>query len=511
MKKQLSRTFALVVLVSAWLLTANKLFPAAAIPFQSDWPTHTWRTSTPEEQGIDSAQLVKMADVIQARGLDIHSILIVRHGYLVTEAYFSPFQASSIHSLASCAKSLVSALTGIAIEKGYIDSVNHKMLDYFSDRPIKNGAGKQAITLEHMLTMSAGLAWDEWRPVDPQNTFFKLTQSQDWMQFALDRPVAQQPGTQWNYNTSLPNLLTSIIEKTSQMTILDFAKRFLFAPLGITDYEVVVEAGGTLNVALTPREMAKLGYLYLNKGVWDGNPVIPAGWVKTSTANHIHTPHGQNYGYFWWLPSFGGFAAEGDGAQLIFVLPDLDMVVVMTAGLTYPDMATVPDELMTDFILPAVKTSEALPANPQAVSRLNAWLQAIQQSQTRPALALPEMAHTISAKTYVLRPNSIGLEAFMLDFAAPEPTIKLWFSGRAVQLGIGLDNTYRITPLPRIGPLYGWMALRGRWLGSDFFSLHLMMSGLVRDLEFRFGAGDVTVLLRGSRGEQERIPGTLQK
>jgi len=458
------------------------------------WPSEQWRTSTPEAQGIDSAQLVQMFDFIQQHNLDLHSLLIVRHGYLVTDAYFQPFQADRVHDIASCAKSVISALAGAAIDHGYLEGVDQKLLDFFPTRTIANlDARKQAITLDHLLTMSAGFAWDEWRPTDAQSTFFQLSASRDQIQFVLDRPMTDDPGKRWNYNSGLPTVLGRIIQDTSGIDIQSFAQRYLFEPLGINALIHVYNPSTAMNIALTPHDMAKFGYLYLQQGAWDGKPVLSPAWVQASTSDHVHAMGGQDYGYFWWLPSYGGYEAGGDGGQRIIVLPEQDMVVVITAGLTYPDMETVPDQLVQDYILPAVKSPDALPPNTQATAQLEAQLETITQPEPKPIAPLPSTSTRISDQRYALTANSIGLEDFALSFSVQEAAINMSFGGQSQQLAIGLDNTYRITPLTPSGPLYGWMAMKGTWQNANTFTLHLMMTGVVRNLIFEFQDKTVTV------------------
>ncbi len=509
----------LISLLAACFLTSSSLAsalpafafaPTPTAPAAPDayWPYQEWRTSTPEEQGIDSARLVQMFDYVQAHHYDLHSLLIVRHGYLVTEAYYPPFQADTFHDIQSGAKSVISALVGIALDQGYLEGVNQPMLGFFPDRVIAPDVWKQDVTLEDLLTMTAGLDWDEWRPTDPQSTLYQLSASPDKIQFVLDRRMSDAPGARWNYNSGLPLLLGSIIQQVSGTGLRNFAQNALFSPLGIHALIQTDAPSAAMNVALTPQDMAKFGYLYLRHGQWAGQSVISPVWVQASTSVHTTTPYGANYGYFWWLPPYGGYEAEGDGGQRIIVLPDQDMVVVITGGLTYPDMQTVPDQLVQNYILPAAKSAEPLRDNYPANVHLASRLQAITQLDPRPVLPLPPIAGQISGQTYALQPNSIGLQAVALTFSAQDASLRLTFAGRSQDMQIGLDNTDRITPLQPLGPLYGWIGLRGKWQSTDTFGLHLLMTGVVRNLEFQFQGDSITVRLLGSRGEREAIPGT---
>jgi CubicO group peptidase (beta-lactamase class C family) len=331
---------------------------------------------------MDSAQLAQMLDAVNARKLSIHSILIIRHGYLVAEVYYGSNSPTLKHDLYSVTKSFTSALVGMAIQKGSIDSVNHPVLDLFADRPVANvDARKKAITLEHLLTMSSGLEWPEsgnaYTTLD--NPYVRMMRSPDWVQFVLDRPMAQQPGAAFNYNSGASHLLSAIVQKTTGTSTLAFAHEHLFKPLGIADVAWGADAAGIAvggsDLRLTPRDMAKFGYLYLKGGIWAGQQIVPAEWVKASTTKHVKsTDAALDYGYQWWIEPDGSFAAHGLGGQSIFVRPSQDLVVVFTSWLTGSDTEQ-PGALMDSFIVPAVRSALPLPDNPAAVTQLQARIE----------------------------------------------------------------------------------------------------------------------------------------
>ena len=348
-----------------------------AFPSQSYWPTQGWRTSTPEQQGMDSAQLAQMLDAVTARKLNIDSILIVRHGYLVAEVYFGSNSSTLKHELYSVTKSFTSALVGMAIQKGFIDGVNHPVLNLFADRQVANlDTRKQAMTLEHLLTMSSGLEWPESGSAytTTDNPYVRMMRSPDWVQFVLDRPMAEQPGARFNYNSGTSHLLSAIVQKTTRTSTLAFAQEYLFGPLGITAVDWGTDAAGVAvggsDLRLTPRDMAKFGYLYLKGGAWAGQQIVPAEWVKASTIKHIKsTDAALDYGYQWWIGPDGSFAAHGLGGQYIFVRPRQDLVVVFTSWLTGSDTEQ-PAALMDSFIVPAARSTLPLPENAEAVAQL---------------------------------------------------------------------------------------------------------------------------------------------
>lgn len=296
----------------------------------------------------------------------MHSVVVIKKGYIVEEDYSNPsYDQNRRHVIQSCTKSIISALIGIAIHVGYISNVDQKILDYFPDREIDNlNAQKQAWTIEHFLTMTSGLEWDEWPA--KQSLFRSWYTSGDWVQFILDRPVVNEPGTVFNYNSGAVHILSAIIQQATGSTTLEFAQKYLFDPLGITnlywsrDPEGIYTGGGGLE--LTPRDMAIIGYLYLNNGIWGDEQIIPAHWVEYSTKTQISASShisGLDYSYLWWVyPSLVAYAALGWAGQQIFVIPDHELVVVFTGDiLTFPSYYIT---LIRDFIFPAenVKVSE---------------------------------------------------------------------------------------------------------------------------------------------------------
>jgi CubicO group peptidase (beta-lactamase class C family) len=464
---------------------------------------------------MDSEQLVMLMDHIQNRGYALHSLLIVRNGYLVTEAYWHPFQPNIPHNIQSCTKSFTSALVGIAIAQGAIDGVNHKVLDMFPGRiSANNDARKRTITLRSLLTMSSGLDWPTRGLAEALS--HQLAQSRDWVQFVLDRPMAQAPGTLFNYNSGGSHILSAVIKESTGMNALAFARKNLFTPLGITDAfwaadPTGINTGGW-GLELTPRDMAKFGYLFLNNGFWEGRSIVPAAWIEDSTAAQIDSRNvGYRYGYQWWVHPSGFYAARGYGGQAIFVVPKQDLVVVFTGGLSGSDMDTVPEKLLESFILPAIKSAQALPENPPAVSRLQSQMQVVAQPQPKSLPSLPTMASSVSGKTYRVQDNSFGLESFVLDFSKEGAVFQATAGGRPQRWVVGLDNVYRTTRLGE--PFHGEIALRGSWTDETTFTLAMLTNGAAYRLEFRFDEKHETVVIqsRGLSDELEIIPGKLQR
>ena len=241
---------------------------------RSYWPTQEWQVTTPEKQDMDSTTLDRITSYVQDSGLEVDSVIVIRHGYIVYEKYFrAPWNKDRIHNIHSCTKSVMGSLVGIAVQQGKIRSLNDKMVDYFPNRTIQNlDERKKSITLLNLMTMKAGFDWAErtYPYTDPRNPIIQANRSNDTIQFVLDRPMATQPGRTWTYNGGCSQIFSAIVTDKTGMNTMEFAKKNLFGPLGIknfvwrTDRQGIYDAGGGLS--MTPRDMAKYGYLILNKG-----------------------------------------------------------------------------------------------------------------------------------------------------------------------------------------------------------------------------------------------------
>ncbi|MGC9396167.1 MAG: serine hydrolase domain-containing protein [Anaerolineae bacterium] len=369
MFKKLSTTVCLLGLLAILLsgcrsgqttetLTATVLSTSAANG--AYWPTNGWRTALPQTQDMDPERLQQMFDAIKEQDLALHSVVIVRNGYIVAEAYYAPYEQNTRHELYSCTKSFISALVEIAIAgsapEGAPEGVDESVLTCFPTHNFANlDTRKSAMTIEHLLTMTSGLDWPEGDPI-----YRQMWGSPDWVQFVLDRPMVAEPGSRFNYNSGCSHVLSAIVAERSGMLTQDFAQERLFAPLGISNVRWDVDADGLAiggwGLQITPRDMAKFGYLYLNEGVWDGQQIVSAAWVQTSTTPHVQTEQTLGYGYQWWTyPKWGAYTARGRYGQLIFVIPEYELVVVFTAGLNN-DAPLV--ALIEDFIVPAVQSAD---------------------------------------------------------------------------------------------------------------------------------------------------------
>ena len=305
-----------------------------------------WDVASLSSQGMDIGaveQVTRMIKGEQFRG--IHSLLIIRNGKLVHEVYFKDYHRGSLHTVFSITKSVSSALVGIAVEEGLIKSIDDTVLSFFPQYSIQDPA-KQKIQLHHILTLTAGFAWDEktYPYSDPRNTETKMVATDDWMRFVLEQPMKSDPGSEWVYNTGSVHLLSGILWQASGMYADVFTEQLLFQPLGIQDYEWNKDpkghpcTGGTLQgLRMQSRDVAKFGYLFLDGGRWQGRQVVPENWVEKSTRKHVDLDDERGFGYLWRTDShtlngkdIPHFFAAGYGGQTIHIAPELDLMMVFT-------------------------------------------------------------------------------------------------------------------------------------------------------------------------------------
>lgn len=334
------------------------------------WPTESWRECAPEELGMDRVKLKELNEemrLLLEMHIDVHSVLIIKDGYIVAEQYYSDdYGPDSLHRIYSCTKSITSALYGIALEKGYLQSADQLALDFFPDLEIQHRTTqKENISLEDLLTMSSGLEWYEMEyPYgDKRNTFRQWMDQGGGIQFVLDQPMLAAPGYLYSYSTGTSHVLSGILQKATGIRTDSFALEQLFTPLGIDSYYWPVDAEGIAYggsaVRLTPRDMARFGYLYLQEGLWDGRQIVSQEWVQTSQEKHIKRKYIEDYyyGYHWWVSDQNTYSAVGYAGQWITVVPEHNLVVVFTNSFAEGEHLqwSTPERLMETYIIPALE------------------------------------------------------------------------------------------------------------------------------------------------------------
>ena len=363
----------LLISILLLLLISCKQDPSSLYTYRSPEDINDgFEVGSLEEVNINQALIEKAVNEI-SRGKygEVHSMLIYSKGKLVLEEYFEGhkyqwdapkhygelvnWDKDMIHNIASDTKSITSTCIGIAIDKGFIESVNQSIFDYLPEHQHLNTDGKDKISIEHLLTMTSGLEWDEWNASlsSPSNDTIGIWFSdKDPISFVLERPLIYEPGTNFTYSGGNMIVLGEILRNASGMNLDEFSTLYLFEPLGINNSiwsqfeNGVIAADGQLKIK--PIDMTKIGVMFLNNGLWDGKQIVPSEWVEKSATSYLGnteikvpgTDSGRNgYSYTWWTKQYSHsgkeinmYYAGGWGGQYIMVFPELDTVVVFTGG-----------------------------------------------------------------------------------------------------------------------------------------------------------------------------------
>lgn len=343
---------------------------------ESYWPAASWRTASPAQVGVNAPAIAGLTQRLRAGSLGAeHSLVIVRKGYVIADEYFAGWTADSIHTEQSVTKSVTSLVTGIAIARGDLQRVDQPLVELFARyAPIANlDDRKQALTVRDVLTMRTGMDWNE--DSYAGSPLEQLNQLQtDWLRFVIDWPMREPPGTRWQYNSGGVIALGGAIGLAAGMNTADYARAYLLRPIGITGDkwvrgypDLLPHTGGGLY--MSTRDLARVGYLVLRRGKWNGAQIVPEAWITESTQPLV-TPtyrlggRTSSYGYLWWLYTLDGgepdasttdlvIAASGAQGQWLFIVPKYDLVVAINARIANgPDPAL---DMLFGTILPAMR------------------------------------------------------------------------------------------------------------------------------------------------------------
>ncbi|MBC7974874.1 MAG: serine hydrolase [Myxococcales bacterium] len=338
--------------------------PLSTNRFYEDNPTYTdpvddsasWTMSDPEAQGIDSTGLERASTELSNLPYT-SSFLVIRHGALVFERYYHGSAKNQSNNVHSASKSIWGAAIGIAINQGVIPGVDTTIASALPSR-YAEAMSPQARTMKvrDLVTMTSGIQWSE------DTTENRIQRSSDWIAEILELPMTATPGTRFNYSTGNTHLSSAVLASAIQTTTCEFIHQHLLAPLGIVaehwgrDPQGYVSGG--YNFYVTPRELAKFGLLYLRDGNWNGRQLVPAAWVATSMTKQVEADDPYGYGYNFWLRDLAGHdvaVAWGFGGQMIYIVKDLDLVVVMTTNTRdFAQDAFDGASIIEDDVIPAV-------------------------------------------------------------------------------------------------------------------------------------------------------------
>ncbi|MCP4181273.1 MAG: serine hydrolase [bacterium] len=294
--------------------------------------------STPEEQGVSSSSIINFIDAAAENNIELHGLMILRHGYVVAEGWWKPYRSDYPHELFSLSKSFTSTAIGFAVDEGLL-SVDDKVISFFSDDIQDQTSEKlEKLTVYHLLTMSTGH--------DENSTAVNIWTSEDksWVKTFLSSLIKYEPGTYFQYNSGATYMLSAIIQKLSGTTLFNYLEKRLFSPL---DFRSTSWRScplginiGFMGLSIKTEDIAKFGQLYLDEGVWNNRRILSKKWIKQATKFHIdNSRNNENidwqlgYGYQFWLCQHGGYRADGAGGQLCIVMPKQNAVIAVTSGM----------------------------------------------------------------------------------------------------------------------------------------------------------------------------------
>ncbi len=447
--------------------------------------------STAIEQGINYEKLIKLLNYITNSHQELHSLIILRNGYLITDLHSFPFNNDLPLYVNCCTESIMSALVGIAIAEGLIQSVDEKVLNYFPEYVNEFDTEicdryKRDITIEHLLKMTTGIEWDDTSVIFGENSYdSRMYRSDDPVRFVFEQPMREEPGKRYNHCCGAMQVLSAILQKVSGISAAEYAEIKLFEPLGIPGAEWESDKNGVSigcnGLSLPAWGLAKIGQLYLQKGRWEGVQIIPEAWVSISTKKHIDTPNGPwsfyGCGYQWNINRYGGYSAKGVTGQYLSIVPSLNMVVVMMSPLPL-DQFYWYETLMETFIIPAARLSSPKQTNLQNQSIFKELVDEFNHPPLpNPVSPLPKVARRISGREFIFNPGA-RINKALLEFNSKYScNIKIWDNKGLTEVEVGLDDVYRIC---------GKEAYKGFWENDCTFKVKMLNLQYNYELEHRF-------------------------
>jgi CubicO group peptidase (beta-lactamase class C family) len=438
--------------------------------------------SSPERQGISSADILAFVEAADKDIDAMNSFMLVRHGHVVAEGWWGPYDRDTPHMLYSLSKSFVSTAVGLAIFEGKL-SLDDQVLKFFPEEsPAEPSVNLRAMRVRDLLRMNTGHQSEApIRADDP-------TKSNDlWTKTFLAHPVPFKPGTHFLYNSPATYMLSAIVQKVTGITLVDYLRPRLFEPLGFKDPQWSTNPQGitvgAYGLSVRTEEIARFGVLYLQKGTWNGKQLIPASWVEQATS--MQTSNGsaptsdwdQGYGYQFWRSRHNTFRGDGAFGQYCMVLPEQDAVVVITSGVR--DMQKVMN-LVWDKLLPAMKPGR-LPENATARRQLESRLAELTVKLPRAASTL-SLASRISGKWYEFAENDRGVKAVALDFNSSSPALIVQTANGETRTPIGMNSWSRSRGSFTNGldhflsvPENPLVAASGAWSGENTFTVKIVL------------------------------------
>jgi CubicO group peptidase (beta-lactamase class C family) len=432
----------------------------------------TFPRSTPEAQGVSSAALLDLVETAGQKIDALHSIMVVRHGKVIAEGWWSPYAAGEPHMMYSLSKSFTSTAVGLAVADGKL-SIDDPVLKFFPDEsPKEPGANLRAMRISDLLTMSSGQHEEDIRA-------FPYNSEESVVRKFLSLPVAHKPGTHFVYNTPASYMLSAIVQKVTGQPVLEYLGPRLFEPLGIRNptWEASrqgVSMGG-FGLSVRTEDIARFGELYLRKGMWKGKQLVSAEWVDSATSRQVSNGSSptsdweQGYGFQFWRSRHGFYRGDGAHGQFCLILPQYDTVVAITSGTR--DMGSVMN-LVWDRLVPALKP-EALPADQVAQRKLAATLAGL----TLPAQAgnmISARAGSIAGKRFEMDSNPHSIEAITLDSAGADGKVSVTFRMAGADYKFAAAHGAWQKGELRVQDKVEPIAASGAWTADDAYTLRIV-------------------------------------
>ncbi len=439
--------------------------------------------SSPEQQGISSADLLAFIEAADKDVDTMNSFMLVRHGHVVAEGWWAPYDRDTPHVLYSLSKSFTSTAVGLAIAEGKL-SLDDQVIKFFPDEaPADPSVNLRAMRVRDLLRMNTGNQIEAPIRVDDPSK-----QTDTWVKTFLTHSVPFKPGTHFLYNSPATYMLSAIVQKVTGQTVLDYLRPRLFDPLGFKDpFWVSSPQGitaGAYGLSIRTEEIARFGDLYLHKGMWNGKQLIPAAWVAQATS--VQTSNGsaptsdwdQGYGYQFWRSRHNSFRGDGAFGQYCMVIPELDAVVAITSGVRNMQQVM---NLVWDKLLPAMKPGR-LPDNPAARRQLEARLAALKVKFPSGA-ASSSISGSVSGKWFEFSENDRGIKAVSFDFNSTSPALIVRTAAGETRMMIGRDTWTSSRGLFANGldralsvPANPLVAATGAWSGENTFTVKIVLS-----------------------------------
>ncbi|MFP4975770.1 serine hydrolase domain-containing protein [Paenibacillus sp. CN-4] len=457
--------------------------------------------SLPEQQDLSSGSILRFLDELSENSIEVHSFMLLRHGHVIAEGWWSPYKPHAPHNLFSLTKSFTSTAIGLAEHEGLL-SIDDSVLSFFPDKtPAEPDERLLRLTLRHLLTMSTG------HSEDPVNHF---NEQESWTDTFLKASFEHEPGTTFMYNNAASYMLSAILQKVSGMTLLEYLQPRLFEPLGIheAEWETCPEGicVGGRGLFLTTASIAKFGLLYLQKGVWNGQQIVPEQWILQASSLQIangdpNEPNDwkQGYGFQFWRCRHNAYRADGAFGQFCLIMPGQDAVLAVTSG---TDRMHAVLDAVWNHLLPGMEAGSASSSDEssEAADELRSRLSSLSIEAPRLLFDSPLEAK-LSLTPYVFDANPFGLGEVTIEFQGHSAILNIDRDGQQAEVSLG-RGTWIPGSLPFLHA-YGPLAFSFTWSGTDLLELAIrtLQGPICLFLTVRVENNGLTVSARSNVGE----------